>query len=191
VGISRGRLFLVLALVLALAWLAGRPPGALPPPPLGAVPAPAERAAAPDWTLPNVGGGEAASGDFRGRVLVLNFWATWCTPCRRELPALQALHEALGDEGLAVVAVSVDGGDPDRVARFAGDHGVTFPVVHDPAEEVARRYAATAWPTTFVVDRSGHVVYGVAGAWDWSAPETRVALRALLTPGGAGDATDQ
>jgi peroxiredoxin len=180
-GIPRRGLFLILMTVLALAWLAGRPPAALPPPPLGAPRPPAERPLVADWTLPRVNGESATLRDFRGRVLVLNFWATWCGPCRRELPALQSLHQELAHEGLEVVAVSVDAGDPESVARFARERGVTFPIVHDPGEDVARRYGTTAWPTTFVIDRKGRRVYRVAGAWDWAAPATRATLRELLS----------
>jgi peroxiredoxin len=176
----RPGLLIVLALVLALSWLAGRPPGPLPPPPLSAAPAPGERRAAPDWTLPDGAGGTASLHDFAGRVVLLNFWATWCGPCRRELPALQALYTELAGEGLAVVGVSVDSGDPDAVARFARGRGVTFPVLHDPAEEVARRHGTVAWPTTLLIDRDGLLVLTVPGAWDWNAPETRETLRELL-----------
>ncbi|MDH3685360.1 MAG: TlpA family protein disulfide reductase [Myxococcales bacterium] len=179
-GIPRRGLALLVAAVLALAWLAGRPDAPLPPPPLGPLRAPADRPPAPDWSLPTAAGDRATLADFRGRVLILNFWATWCGPCRRELPALQALRESLAGEGLEVVAVSVDTSDPEAVARFARERGVRFPVLHDPSEEVARRYATAAWPTTFVIDRDGRQVYGIAGAWDWAAPETQAALRPLL-----------
>jgi len=179
-GIPRRGLVLLVAAVLALAWLAGRPDAPLPPPPLGPLPAPAARPPAPDFSLPAADGERTTLADFRGRVLILNFWATWCRPCRHELPALQSLRDTLVDEGLEVVGVSVDASDPESVARFARDQGARFPILHDPSEEVARRFATAAWPTTFVIDREGRQVYGIVGAWDWAAPETLAALRTLL-----------
>ena len=178
-GTRRG-LFVTLAVVLVLAWLAGRPPAALPPPPLAVPAAPGERPDAPDWELPDLAGRSHRLADFRGRVVVINFWATWCGPCREELPALQALAAALGGEGLAVVAISVDW-DREPVARFAEQHGLEVPVLHDPTEAIARQHLANAWPTTVVVDRAGRVAYHVAGAWNWNSPGARAALHALLS----------
>ena len=114
--------------------------GELGPPPL---PAPGEARSearpAPDFSLADLEGTRHGLGDYAGRVVFLNFWATWCGPCRRELPALESLHRELGREGVSVVAVSVDGSPPEAVQRFTTQSGVTFTVLHDPREDVARR----------------------------------------------------
>ena len=128
--------------------------------------------------------------DARGDVVLVNFWATWCPPCRRELPELQALDTALGGEGLRVFAVSVDAGATDALARFASARALRFPVLHDRDGEVARRYAVGAYPTTVVVDRAGRVVLRAAGAFAWNAPESVAWLRGLLREQAVPDAND-
>jgi peroxiredoxin len=169
--------FAVLALAFALL---SRPRSAgLEPPSLPALPAP-ERAAAPGFELPRLGGGSEGLGDVAGRVVVLHFWATWCAPCREELPALQALYAALRSNGLAVLAVSVDAGGPEGVARFAAERGLAFPVLRDPREEVARRYGVVAYPTSVVIDRHGRIVHQAPGAFAWNAPPVLDWFRRLL-----------
>jgi peroxiredoxin len=139
-----------------------------------------ERAAAPDFALPRVGGGTGSLADARGSVAVVNFWATWCAPCRRELPALQGLEDALGAQGLRVLAVSVDAGSTDALARFADGRALRFAVLHDRDEAAARRYAVTAYPTTIVLDRAGRVALRRAGAFAWDAPPSVAWFAALL-----------
>jgi peroxiredoxin len=170
-------LFLVLA---ALLWL-GRPRGArLAPPPAPPAVAATARPAAPAFTLPRAAGGAFASAEGGSvRVLVVNFWATWCGPCRDELPALARLHAALANEGVLVVAVSIDA-HAETAARFADARELPFPVLSDPSEEVARRFGVFAYPTTIVVDRAGRVAHRVVGAFAWDAPHTAAWLRTLL-----------
>jgi peroxiredoxin len=177
--LRRRELWIVAALAAAFALLAlprGRP---LALPQLGA-PDLAGAPVAPPFDLPRAAGGRLALSELAGRVVLLNFWATWCAPCRDELPALQALHETLAREGLAVVAVSVDAGAPDAVARFAAARGLGFAVLHDPSEEVARRYGALAYPTSVVIDRSGRIVQRAVGAFAWQVPESVAWFRARL-----------
>lgn len=177
----------LLVVVAALVWL-GRPRApALRPPPLP--PHGAERSLAPSFALPRAGGGAISSadgGDFssvddgRGRVLVVNFWATWCPPCREELPALARLQDGLAGQGLLVLAVSVDA-RPAAAARYAHQRGLALTVLGDPREEVARRFGVRAYPTTVVVDRAGRVAHRVVGGFAWDAPETVAWLRGLLS----------
>lgn len=156
--------------------------GGLAPPPLpelGEKP-PETRPAAAAFALPSLSGERRALGELRGRVVLVHFWATWCPPCVEELPALDALHEALSEEGLAVLAVSVDAGAPEPVRRFAEGQGLGLPVLHDPARRVADRYGVYAYPTTVIVDRAGRVVHRAPSAWNWEHPDARAWMRDLL-----------
>jgi peroxiredoxin len=181
--VARGRrqLWILLALVAAFVLLRARggelARPALPPPPA------AREHAAPDFELARAQGGRAGLAEQRGRVVLLNFWATWCAPCRAELPALQALQRSLAADGLAVVAVSVDAGPSEAVARFAAGRGLDFPVLLDPGEDVARRYGVGAYPTSVVIDRQGRIVHRAPGAFAWDAPESVAWFRALLREG--------
>lgn len=114
----------------------------------------------------------------RGQVVLLNVWATWCGPCREEMPSMQRLHQRLGGRGLRVVAVSVDGasaaerlaGPPEKVvAAFVRDFGLTFPIWLDPAGEVQRSYRTTGVPESFVIDRDGTIVKKVIGGTEWDS----------------------
>jgi thiol-disulfide isomerase/thioredoxin len=129
--------------------------------------------------LPDTMGREQSIGQWKGKVLVVNFWATWCAPCREELPALARLQGELADLGLLVVAVSVDA-RPELAARFARERGLAFPVLGDPRQQVARRFDVRAYPTTVVIDRAGRVAQRAVGAFAWDAPETVAWLRRLL-----------
>jgi peroxiredoxin len=118
--------------------------------------------------------------DHSEQVLLLNFWATWCAPCREELPTLEALHRELGDEGLAIIGVNVDPGSAERAGRFAEQQGLGFIVLHDPEQRVASSYGVLGYPTTVVIDRDGRIVLSELGAWDWSHPDAVAWLRELL-----------
>jgi peroxiredoxin len=154
--------------------------GPLRAPRLAPPPEAAARAAAPAFELPLAGGGAASLAAARGEVVLVNFWATWCPPCRRELPALQALEAALGGAGLRILAVSVDRGPTEELASFARARELRFPVLHDRESDVARSYGVGAYPTTVVVDRAGRIALRAAGAYAWDAPESVAWFRALL-----------
>ena len=135
---------------------------------------------APQFSLPTPGGEVHRLADYTDQVLLLNFWAIWCAPCREELPILQTLHQELRDEGLAIVAVNVDRGATERVQRFAGHKGLSFEFLHDPEQRVAGSYGVVGYPTTVVIDRAGRIVFAELGAWDWSHPDAVAWLRQLL-----------
>ncbi len=123
---------------------------------------------------------------FAGRVVVLNFWATWCPPCVEEMPSLQRLEDILGDEGLVVVGVSVDERYAD-IAPFVAEHELRFLVLHDLGKRVSRRYEVFQFPETWIIRRDGRLASHIVGARDWAAPESLGIFRELLAEprGGA------
>jgi len=144
---------------------------------------------APDYHARSLDGDTVALSSFAGEVVVLNVWATWCRPCVIEMPALQRLHEELGDAGLRIVAVSVDApqgvigafGEPGGdVRNFVEEHGLTFTVLHDPSAGIERRYQVNGLPTTYVIDRDGRIRSKVMGARDWDEPPLSDQIRQLV-----------
>lgn len=119
--------------------------------------------------------------DYAGKVVVLNFWATWCAPCRAEMPSLEALQAALGAEGLAVVTMAFGRHDPAAVRRFWKEAGLqALPMHVDARTEIARALGIRGLPHTVILDREGQVVAELIGGADWAAPETLAVLRDLL-----------
>jgi len=135
---------------------------------------------APAFMLPErPGPGEIELASLRGQVALVNFWATWCAPCEQEMPAMQRLHEALGPEGLRLLAVSVDDSS-DAVDRFRERLGLSFPILWDPERRVADEYQAHRFPETLLIDRDGIVVERYIGPREWDAPLYQARLRRLL-----------
>jgi peroxiredoxin len=124
---------------------------------------------APDFTLPDLEGKIHGLADFRGRVVVLNFWATWCPPCIDEMPSLERLHQAMADRGVAVIAVSVDERFSD-VPAFVEKFDLTFSVLYDEGKKVSRKYQTFKYPETYILDREGRLKSKVVGPRDWAAP---------------------
>ena len=138
---------------------------------------------APDFTLPNSEGGAVKLSDLRGKVIVLNFWATWCPPCREEMPSMQTLWESFKDEDFELLAVNV-GEDEDMVFAFRHELSKTlkFPILLDEKSQVARLYPIRGLPTTYVLDKQGRIVYQAVGGRDWNSDGIKQALRALMGP---------
>lgn len=119
--------------------------------------------------------------DYRDKVVLLNVWATWCEPCRVEMPSIEKLHKEFGSQGLAVVAVSVDDpGAEQRILDYAKDLGLTFEILHDPRQVTTRNYQITGYPETFVIARDGTIRRKLIGAADWSSDANRALIRELL-----------
>jgi thiol-disulfide isomerase/thioredoxin len=121
---------------------------------LAGVPAPKIGAPAPDFTLPGLDGTPVRLSDLRGKTVLINFWATWCGPCRKEFPELVKLAQQHGDRGLVVLAVNVSE-SRDDVAHFAQEFGATFPIVLDSDSNVVQSYRLIGLPTSLFVDRDG------------------------------------
>ena len=135
---------------------------------------------APGFRLPALAGGEVDLASFRGQVVVVNFWATWCPPCVDEMPSLEKLHRALGPEGLVVLGVSVDE-DETALRQFVARLGVTFKILRDPGGRgVAQAYRTTGYPETFVVDRNGVLHETFIGPAEWATPGAVDHFRELL-----------
>jgi thiol-disulfide isomerase/thioredoxin len=116
------------------------------------------RTPAPDWQLNDLNDKTVKFSDFRGKVVILDFWATWCVPCRVEIPNFVELQKQYGDKGLRVVGVSLDEQGPEVVKKFVKQFGVTYPIVIGN-QKVAEAYGGIdAIPTTFVIDRQGRIV---------------------------------
>jgi len=144
---------------------------------------------APSFTAYDLEGSARSLKDYRGKVLLVNIWATWCSPCREEMPSMQRLYEAIDDEGFEILAVSIDApfGETDTSGRRGGDLeryaeavGITFPLLHDPSGEIQEVYQTTGVPESFVIDRKGVIYKKVAGATAWDAPQNIDLIRRLL-----------
>jgi peroxiredoxin len=142
-------------------------------------------APAPDFaakTVPDSGAESATTGlaAYRGRPVLLNIWATWCAPCRDEMPRIERLYQELGPQGLAVVAVSIDNpGMTDAIREFRKEMGLTFDVLHDESGRIRDDYQTTGVPETFLIDRAGVVRRRLIGA-SWTVDDQRPLLRELI-----------
>jgi cytochrome c biogenesis protein CcmG, thiol:disulfide interchange protein DsbE len=146
-------------------------------------------ARAPQYSAQTLDGRTVSLASLKGKVVLLNVWATWCRPCRVEMPALERLHEQLGPRGLEIVAVSVDtplgtlnpsgnpGGD---VKGFVDAMGLTFQVLHDPKRSIEDLFLVQGLPTTFVIDKKGRIDQKVVGAREWDAPNYIKYFSAML-----------
>jgi cytochrome c biogenesis protein CcmG/thiol:disulfide interchange protein DsbE len=119
--------------------------------------------------------------DYRGQVVLLNLWATWCGPCRSEMPSLERLQQELGPKGLKIVAVSVDNPGMEAAIRdFRKEFGLTFEILYAPDGKIRDDYQATGFPETFIIGRDGVIRKRVIAATDWSAEPQKALLRQLL-----------
>lgn len=143
--------------------LSGYPPGTMPPEFTGATPE----------------GGTVSLADLRGRVVLLNFWASWCLECRPEMPAFERLHLDFGVQGFTVLGVNVREGTP-AIKRYAEELGLTFPLVLDPNAAITVSYGVIGLPSTFLIGRDGRAVARAIGPRDWGGTAARAFIQALL-----------
>lgn len=136
---------------------------------------------APGVTLLTLDGGGASLTDHRDKLVVLNFWATWCQPCTVEMPSLEALWQRYRDRGLIVVGVSVDRGAPKALLEpYVRNLKLTFPILLDPDSKTSDRWRVTALPATFLVRPGGEVAGMAMGAREWNSDEMRALVERLL-----------
>jgi peroxiredoxin len=136
---------------------------------------------APDYRAQTLGGAPASLADLRGRVVLLNGWATWCIPCQREVPALQQLYTTRRSEGLEIIGVNVDvGGAESRVQQFMQTYGMTYPVWRDANDIFSGVFGAYGLPASYLIGRDGILRWHQVGEVDPNAPSFRAALNAAL-----------
>lgn len=135
---------------------------------------------APDFLLPTLDGRQVRLSDYRGHVVFLNFWATWCGPCRVEMPAMERLYREFRPKGFAVLAISTDVEGATVTKPYRDSLGLTFTIAHDPEMVAGRLYGVRTLPVTFLVNRDGVITHQIFGARDWQDAEARNGLRALL-----------
>jgi peroxiredoxin len=121
------------------------------------------------FELPSTDGKSTKLSDFRGKVVFLNFWATWCKPCEAEMPSMQALYDSLPKDKFEIVAVSVDNESRDVVKKYTDNLGLTFTILHDKRGKVKEKYKTTGVPETFILDQNGIVAERVVGERNWSS----------------------
>jgi peroxiredoxin/Cu/Ag efflux protein CusF len=135
---------------------------------------------APDFTLRSLDGATLSLSRQQGKAVLLNFWATWCIPCRTEMLAIERLYQRHKDQGLEVIAINLDVLSTAGVEAFLKEVTVTFPIVLDPEWSTARAYRVLGLPTTYLIDRAGNVVVRETGARDWDDQTTHAAVTKLL-----------
>jgi peroxiredoxin len=136
---------------------------------------------APEYAAATIAGDTVALADLRGQAVVLNIWATWCPPCREEMPGLEELHQTYADQGLRVVGVSIDGRSATgEIQRFVDDTSLTFTILHDPEERITRAFRTVGVPETILIDREGRVVQRWIGKIDPMADAITGPVRGAL-----------
>jgi peroxiredoxin len=171
---------LVAAVVFAALWASGPPPEPIRP---GQV--------APGFTLPRLDGTPVSLAEQQGKVVLLNFWATWCKPCEDEMPAMQRLYDALAGTDFEMLAVSTDE-DLATVEAFRDRLGLRFPILHDPEKKVSVAYQTYRYPESYLIGRDGTILARYIGPRDWDAAVYRERIRGLATgaTGGAAAAPE-
>ncbi len=148
-------------------------------------------APAPDFALPDLSGRDVVLSGQRGRVVFVNFWATWCPPCRDEAPSLERLYGRLQGEDFEILAVSIDApGQQAAVGAFRDEFGLSFPVLLDPRKQAYGSFGVTGVPETYLIDPQGGLAERFIGPRDWDDPRYARVVRRLLGSAGARELQD-
>jgi peroxiredoxin len=138
---------------------------------------------ASEFLLPDLQDQVVRLSQLKGKVVMLNVWTTWCPPCRKEMPTMEALYRRMKSGDFVMLAASQDVDGKNTVLPYLREGGFTFPVLIDVGGEVGKKYGVTGYPETFIIDRQGNIVYHHIGYNDWSQPAVERALRQLLDQG--------
>lgn len=138
-----------------------------------------KKTSAPDFTLQDLNGNPVSLRDLRGKVVFLNFWATWCPPCRLEMPTMEELHKEFDSQGLTILAINFRE-SPEEIKTFFKQHHLTFTTLLDKEAEVFGLYQAWSLPTTYLVNKNGEIVGRVIGYRDWHSDQAKAFFRQLL-----------
>jgi thiol-disulfide isomerase/thioredoxin len=132
-----------------------------------------------DFNLPLLDGKKISLSQFKGKVIFLNFWATWCGPCRSEMPSMEAVYQILKNKGLEILAVNL-GDSKSKVSAFMKENKLSFPAVLDEKSVTGSSYSVRAIPTTYIIDRRGLVIARIVGSINWNTPKIISALETVL-----------
>ncbi len=135
---------------------------------------------APDFTYPGLDGKKVSLSDYRGKVVFINIWATWCTPCVEEMPSMQKLYQKLKGENFEILAVSIDSKGAKVVAPFIKKYKLTFPALIDSMGTIKRIYKTTGVPESYIIDKDGILAKKVIGPLDWSQPDVLRLFRDMI-----------
>jgi cytochrome c biogenesis protein CcmG/thiol:disulfide interchange protein DsbE len=146
---------------------------------------------APDFRALDLATGDSVSfhDKYAGKVTLVNIWATWCVPCRSEMPAMEALYKRLAPYGFRIAAVSVDDGSVDKVRDFGREYGLTFDLLHDKSGRIEQAYQTTGVPETVVVDKDGVIIRRMIGPTNWDSAANQRIIAQLLGIDLPGDST--
>jgi thiol-disulfide isomerase/thioredoxin len=139
-------------------------------------------AKAPDYRVVDIASGDSVSlrQHYAGKVTLVNIWATWCVPCRVEMPAMERLYDSLGAQGFRIAAVSIDADGPGPVQEFVKELGLTFDILQDQSGRIQQVYQTTGVPESFLLDKDGIIIKRVIGAHDWSSQVNTGLVRRLM-----------
>jgi len=158
---SAGILIFAILIIFSIVFIDSKPPA-------NSAGIPDKGTVAPDFALVTLDGKTVRLSDYRGQVVFLNFWATWCPPCRNEMPSMEKLHKVMKDHNFVILAVSIDQKTIYHIESFIKKGGYSFPVLHDVTKEVAANYGVSSIPTTLIIDKDGVITSRIIGgrAWD-------------------------
>ncbi|MBI5892913.1 MAG: TlpA family protein disulfide reductase [Deltaproteobacteria bacterium] len=138
---------------------------------------------ATEFTLPDLKGQMKSLKDYRGKVVFLNFWATWCKPCREEMPSMQEVYTTLMGQKFEILAVSIDKDGAEVIEKFVKEYGLTFPILHDRKGVIKEVYKTTGVPETFIIDQNGVIAEKIMGPRDWRDERNLKIILELLKNG--------
>lgn len=134
---------------------------------------------APDFTIKDESGRDVKLSDYRGKLVFLNFWATWCVPCVTEMPEMEMMNQAFKDRKFQILAISVDT-DWEPVKKFYKEHSLTFPSFLDPGKRVPSLYGVRGWPETFIIAPNGSVLKYIVGPQKWADPRVLASIESMI-----------